>query len=54
MHRTAYSNVNILLNTTELCKVSDSCLTEVVFNKIARFRKTTFNGLFKGRQILQQ
>ena len=29
MRQIVYSNVNILLNTTEISKVSESCLTEV-------------------------
>lgn len=54
LHQTIYSNINILLNITEISKVSESCLTEVVlFNKIVHSRNPTFNRVtFKGSECL--
>ena len=49
IHQTVYWNVNILLNITEISKVSESCLTEVVhiFNKIVHSRNPTCNRVFQ-------
>ena len=48
MHQNDYSNVNVVLNITEISKVSESCLTEVVhFNKIVHSGNPTFNRVFQ-------
>ena len=54
MRQTAYSNVNILLNTAEISKVSESCLTVVCSLKCFIPEIPHLTGFLIGSQMLQQ
>ena len=56
MRQTVYSNVNILLNTTEISEVSESCLREVCsFRQNCRFPESPhLTGFFRRSQMLQK